>query len=153
MARTLACPPSLSPHTLRLCTETIQLCQQLVDGVITLVITTRCTSAPRAADGVELINEDDAGRQLTCLQSAAAGMGLLVGPSDGSGKALRIALARAMGLGGGVLSPCCWHVTDFTTGLFAHTSAHQHRQPPAHAPACMLQARAHATAHTCSAHR
>jgi hypothetical protein len=57
--------PAPTPHlTLRF--ETIQLGEQLVDGVVALVIP-RAGAPPGAPHGIQLINEDDAWSQLARL--------------------------------------------------------------------------------------
>jgi hypothetical protein len=47
--------------------EAVHLDQQLVQGLLALVVTTAETGAPVPADRVDLVHEDDAGRVLLAL--------------------------------------------------------------------------------------
>ena len=68
------------PRTSALGLEAVHLSQQLVDGVVALVVAALGAAAARAADGIELVDEDDAGRQLARLGNVyARACGELVG--------------------------------------------------------------------------
>src|SRR5207244_13183325 len=52
--------------------ETVHLDQQLVEGLLALVVTTTEACATLATDGVDLVDEDDAGRALLRLVEEVA---------------------------------------------------------------------------------